>query len=1186
MDLEVLPISPRTIGGVLKEEGQTQVTKIAKLNLDLGGLICNAFAYIVPGQFEDLLLGRPFLKDTKAVINESKGTLTFANGISIRDAKFEDKLDIQQVAPVRFHRLVTSTLEKIKDASRVFAVTLRDIDIALKPKVPLTTEQILELLPKRFHKYAAVFDPKRAERLPPHRPGIDHEIPIEEGKPLPWGPLYGMGREQLLVLRRTLTELLDKGFIRESKSVAASPVLFVKKPGGGLRFCVDYRALNAITRKDRYPLPLVKETLLTLARAKYLSKLDVNAAFHKIRIATGDEFKTAFRTRYGLFEWLVTPFGLTGAPASFQRYINYILRRYLDEFCSAYLDDIVIYSSKNLKDHEEKTEKILQSCLNAGLYLDIRKCEFNTKRVKYLGFVIDTETGLHMDPEKIKAIKEWERPTTLRGVRGFLGFTNFYRDFVKDNSTIREPLVRLTKKNTPFLWGKEQEESFQKLKAEFCKEPVLSALDEDKPTRVEPDASGWASGAVLSQKDELGNWKPCAFFSTKHLPAECNYDIHDKELMAIVKALVHWTSELLSLSKPFIILTDHKNLEKFMVKRELNERQMRWAQILAKFNFKLGYRPGSESVVPDALTRRDQDLPKDIQDPRIVERTRTLLPPKLWINVLEDKTPAREEAAQENAQEVDKEPIPFIQNPFLSGDLRDRWETALEGDLDYRRIFQSVLKQDRQFPSKLKVPTSIGDCKVENNQLYYRDRIWLPSYEPLLTGVIQEIHDSVLSGHPGREATIAILSRQFYWPGFAQDIRQFIRNCDVCGRTSVWRDKKKGLLKPLPVPSRIWQDISVDFIVELPESQRCTRLCVITDRLGKGTILFPVPKEQFGAEGFAKLFMQNYVRLHWLPRSLVSDRDTQFVNAFWKEVCHLLKIERRLSTAYHPETDGSTERRNQEVEAYLRKFCTFSQNDWVELLPIAQICLDNRPNQATGLSPFFLTHGYNIEHIGTVEAPQETPKNPKEKAQDLVAKLKDAQEWAETSMVSAQQQQEYYSNRDRAPADSFKVGDKVWLNLKNVKTLRPCKKLDWIHGKYTVTRVINSMSYELDTPRGIHNRFHTSLLRRAGTDPLPSQIQDNTQPPPIVTEQGDEEYGIEAILAARWRRRGRQQTREVLVKWVGYVDPTWEPLSELQQTTALDAFESAYGNVLENDGPILRPQRLRSHRSTREGGRG
>lgn len=1132
MELSTLAIEPRAISGVF-QQGCTQVTSIAKIPLDLCGHTVKAFAYIIPGQYEPLLLGRPFLRDQRAQLDEAEGKLTFARtGITVYDDRRTKDMDIQESEPLQFHALVEET-----GPSAVFAITLKDLDEALKPKEPLSREQVLARLPTVYHEFIDVFDPVQADQLPPHRPGIDHEIPIENdanGKPkeLPYGALYGMSREQLLVLRKTLTELLDKGFIRESKSSAAAPVLFVKKPGGGLRFCVDYRGLNAITRKDRYPLPLIKETLMSLARARHLTKLDVIAAFHKIRMAEGEEYKTAFRTRYGLFEWLVTPFGLTGAPATFQRYINYVLRDHLDDFCSAYIDDILVYTESTLQDHQDKVKTILRKCLDARLYLDIKKCEFDVNSVKYLGYIMDVDDGLKMDPGKIEAIKEWKPPTTLREVRAFLGFTNYYRDFIPNNTIVREPLVRLTKKGTPFVWGEDQQTAFDTLKQKYIESPILAPLLGDRPTRVEPDASRYACGAVLAQQDDLGIWKPCAYFSAKHLPAECNYDIHDKELLAIVKALKHWTGELLSLSQPFIILTDHKNLEKFTTKRDLNERQMRWSQILSKFNFKLDYRPGTQATLPDTLSRREQDMPQSEQDPRISERSMILLPPNLWVNT----------------SRVD------MRNPFLTEPLRDLWNEGIQADETYTELFRHVLNGDRRFPPELQVQTAISDCEVKDQQLRYRDRIWLPSYEPLSTKVIQTIHDSTIGGHPGREATTAILSRQFYWPHFAQDIRRFIRNCDVCGRTSTWRDKKKGLLKPLPVPDRIWQEISVDFVTDLPSSNDATVLCVITDRLSKGTILFEVPDGQFSAEGFAKLFVKFYVRQHWLPKAIVSDRGVQFVNAFWKRVCELLNIERRLSTAYHPETDGATERRNQEVETYLRRFTTYAQDDWAELLPLAQIALDNRPNQLTGLTPFFLTHGYNIEQIDVQTPPDSktsaASQNPRDRAAAFIAKLREAQDWAQTAMILSQQQQEHYANQKREPHQALRVGDKVWLNLKNVRTQRPSKKLDWIHHKYTVTKVINANVYELDTPRGIHNRFHTSLLRLAGNDPLPSQQSDDAEPPPIITEDGDEEYSIDHILDMRMRR-GQQQ---VLVKWTGYVTPTWEPRSALEDTHALEVF--------------------------------
>jgi hypothetical protein len=215
-----------------------------------------------------------------------------------------------------------------------------------------------------------------------------------------------MSRDELLVLRTTLTDLLDKGFIRVSNSLAAAPVLFVKKPGGGLRFCIDYCSLNQITRKDRYPLPLIYETLRTIGQAKWYTKLDVAAAFYRIRIAEGDEWMIAFRTRYRLYEWIVTPFGLANALSTFQRYINWVLRDYLDNFCSVYIDDILIYSEGSKSYHQDLVRKVLQRLRDAGLQIDINKCEFKVKSTKYLGFIIEAGQGVRIDPEKVRAIQE------------------------------------------------------------------------------------------------------------------------------------------------------------------------------------------------------------------------------------------------------------------------------------------------------------------------------------------------------------------------------------------------------------------------------------------------------------------------------------------------------------------------------------------------------------------------------------------------------------------------------------------------------------------------------------------------------------------------------------------------------------------------------------------------------------
>ena len=293
--------------------------------------------------------------------------------------------------------------EKKDISSYLRAISLADIEKALQPKEVVDPKEYVPA--EIYEEFHELFSAERAAKLPPRRPGVDHRIPIKK-KPdgsemeLPWGPLYTMSREELLVLRKTLHDLLDRGFIQASSSTASAPVLFVRNPGGGIRFCVDYRALSAITKRDRYPLPLIAETLNSLSQAKWFTKLDIVAAFHKMRIAKGEEHKTAFRTRYGLYEWRVCPFGLTGAPASFQRFINRILRPFLDDFATAYLDDILIYTNGSRKDHMEKVRRVLRALAKAGLHLDPLKCAFATKEVKYLGFIIQAGKGIACDPEK------------------------------------------------------------------------------------------------------------------------------------------------------------------------------------------------------------------------------------------------------------------------------------------------------------------------------------------------------------------------------------------------------------------------------------------------------------------------------------------------------------------------------------------------------------------------------------------------------------------------------------------------------------------------------------------------------------------------------------------------------------------------------------------------------------------
>jgi hypothetical protein len=1187
--------------------------------IDIDGRVERIHGYIIDDLSFPIILGKPWaernsvryiaekkkmyigIKDQRITIRE-KGWLD-RNGPHKR---LKQAYSASIVTGSVFLAIIARARKELKKENSqpptVLAISISDINKSLaklaERKRKKTVDEIEAELPKEIKKHADAFLDDEDEAVPPHRENKDHAIELikdNEGKEaqVPWGPLYGMSREELLVLRKTLTDYMDKGWIRASSSPAAAPVLFVKKPGGGIRMCVDYRALNRITKPDRYPLPLIRETLRNLSTARWYTKLDVRAAFHRLRIKEGDEWKTAFRTRFGLFEWLVTPFGLAGAPATFQRYINGTLQEYLDVFCSAYMDDVLVWSDGDYLDHMTKVDQVISKLKEAGLNLDPAKCEFAVKEVKYLGFVIQAGEGVKVDPEKVEAIKAWESPSNIRGVRSFIGFANFYRDFIENFSHIATPLTQLTKKQAAFTWNKEHEEAFQRLKELFISAPILAHWDPDKDTVVECDCSGYALGAVLSQIDKKKRLRPVAYLSRKLKPEECNYPIHDKELLAVIESVKHWRGELRSLGKPFKILTDHKNLRYFMTTQSLSERQARWASLLTEYNFQLEFRAGKLAQRPDALSRREQDMPKN-KNEKLEMRTTQLLKDE-WLPT-EAQRQKDATAIQAVIAPIDMRPIREQEDvPIATGDtifespeLQLLWNRAITEDESYQRIHQAVANKDRAFPPELKLTVQLPECKIDTNgAVTRRDVLWVPDWEPLRTKLVQDTHDSHITGHPGRDSTLAILQRSYFWPDQSKTVRQFMRNCDVCGRTKVWRDRKKGLLKPLPIPERFHSELSIDFMTDLPSEEGSPEfMMVITDRLLKSVTLEAM--HTMKAEACAERFLQCHYRFHGFPKAITSDRGSNWTGRFWKKLCELTNIEQRLSTAFHPQTDGATERMNQEVLAYLRAFVTYSQLDWVLLLPTAMLALNNRNSSVLGASPFFLTHGYHVEPVQRVE--RASPANtPTASAENFVQRISEAQEFAQSAMAWTQQQMEESANRSRQAAEVLQEGDKVWLSLKNISTPQPSKKLSWINAKYTVRKQISPMVYELEgIPTGIHNRFHVDLLKRASADPLPSQQTEDPQPPPLLPQTEDEEpeWAVERILRAEKRRLpGGQWERQLLVKWQGYSEPNWEPRENFENIADLDRFESEFGtgdNVGERTGMFTGPKRITRSRQPKQ----
>ncbi len=372
----------------------------------------------------------------------------------------------------------------------------------------LNKDEKMVTVPSQYMDFIDVFNEQNCKKLPPHR-DYDCEIKLKENSSLFYGPLYSLNEVEREELKRYLKENLEKGFIRKSTSPAGAPILFVKKKDGSLRLCVDYRKLNEMTIRNSYPLPLISDLLDRVKGAKIFTKLDLKSAYNLVRIKEGDEFKTAFRTRYGHYEYLVMPFGLKNAPATFQHFINDVLSDYLDEFVISYIDDILIYS-KDIKEHHTHVTKVLIRLLENNLYLNLEKCEFDVEETTFLGYVI-SKRGLEMDKDKVKAVLDWPIPKNVKEIQSFIGLCNYYRIFIKDFAKIANPLHKLTRKNVPYIWSDEQQNAFDTLKNLFTSAPILKHPDSNQQFIVETDASNFAIGAILSQEFD-GKLHPIAFF--------------------------------------------------------------------------------------------------------------------------------------------------------------------------------------------------------------------------------------------------------------------------------------------------------------------------------------------------------------------------------------------------------------------------------------------------------------------------------------------------------------------------------------------------------------------------------------------------------------------------------------------------------------------------------------------------
>jgi hypothetical protein len=1061
-------------------------------------------------------------------------------------------------------------------------ITEEDADtfFAKADKPPLTNEELKAKVPVCYHDLLQAFFPAGADTLPARR-SYDHKIELQPGSSLPYSKTRPMSHLELKVVKRWLDDSLRKGWIRPSDSATAAPVLLARKPGGGVRICVDYRGLNNITLKNRYPIPLIRETLDLISQARIFTKLDIIAAFNRIRIAEGHEYLTAFITRFGLYESLVMPFGLSGAPATWQHFLNDQLYDILDVYATAYLDDILVYS-KDKKEHTEHVREILRRLIKCGLHADIKKCEFSTTKTRYLGIII-TPGGIEMDSEKVKAITEWEPPGTRRQLQRFLGFANFYRRFIKNYSTLALPLVDLTKKDVPFKWSPTCQTAFNDLKRAFTTAPALHTYDWKLKSIVEVDASNWASGGCLSQMGPDGELRPVAYFSAKHSPQECNYDIYDKELLAIIKALEEWRPELEGSEEPFEIVTDHKNLQTFATTKQLSPRHMRWSEFLSRFNFRIVYKPGTLNTRPDALSRKPEDVPHSETDDRLKARKRALI------------SPAKFDATMLNCLDTPMNLFALDTSKHLDDLIDDSYR-----DSDILTTMIAAVRSKSGWPAPLKTRLRIpfAECKLVAGRLYFRDRLLIdPDDSELQLHILERTHSSGPGGHPGRTKIIDLLNRKYFWPGMSQLARSFTNGCLLCDKNKTPRSKPSGFLKPLPLPFRAWEDISIDYISPLPACNRYGRsfrhILVVVDRLTK--MRHYIATETVNVEELADRFLDRVYSLHGIPETITSDRGSAFVSAFWRALSERLSITLRPSSAWHPETNGQTERINAELESYLRMFVNWAQDDWAAWLPLAEFAGNNMTSETTGISPFYANYGFHPK-MGVEPARPAPPdlsdhqRNEFFNAQEFANRFSAVLDQLKALSRQAQDRYEANANKSREDTPAYQVGEWVLLDTANIETGRPMAKLAprW-EGPFRVTKA-NSHAVTLELPSNmkVFPTFHVKLVRRRRGEGIPGQDTQKDAPANegrvMVRTDGVEdrptiEWKFDQILDFGKGSNGRWM---YLVGWAAPHKPTWQPATNLKGCDdAIWAFHDAHP---EKPGPpswVPKRQRPATRKSVR-----
>ncbi|CAN6249028.1 unnamed protein product [Urochloa humidicola] len=890
--------------------------------------------------------------------------------------------------------------------------------------------------------------------LPPVR-SCDHVIPLVAGaRPFNVRP-YRYPPSLKDEIEAQVADMLRLGIIRPSSSPFCSPVLLVRKKDGSYRFCVDYRYLNALTVKSKFPIPVFDQLMDELAGASWFTTLDLISGYHQVRLKAGEEYKTAFQTHHGQFEFLVMAFGLSGAPGTFQGAMNCTLAPLLRKCVIVFFDDILIYS-KSWEEHLVHLREVLQLLQQDKWHVKLSKCKFAQRKIAYLGHVI-SEAGVSTDMSKVEAIINWPAPVNVKELRSFLGLAGYYRKFVKHFAIIAKPLTELLKKGVLFVWTQDHETAFDTLKAAMSSAPVLSLPDFSKQFCIETDACKNGVGAVLLQDGH-----PLAFISKPLGQRTQGLSTYEKEYLAILIAVEQWRSYLLH--GEFVIFTDQKSLIHLNEQRLNTPWQQKVFTKLLGMQYRIVYKQGSENRVADALSRR----------------------------------------AHETAQ------------LFSLSVATPHWSLAVqEGYLDDTEASELLTKLALN-------GAAVPNFSLKDGLLRFKGRVWLGNNVKLRQSVLQAMHSSALGGHSGVPVTYQRLKRLFAWRGMKKDVHSFVTSCAICQQAKPERVKYPGLLQPLAVPDGAWQVISMDFVEGLPQSGGKNCVLVVVDKFSKFAHFIPL-KHPFTASSVASVFMQEVYRLHGMPKVIISDRDRVFTNQLWKALFALAQVQLSMSSSYHPQSDGQTERVNQCMETFLRCFVHACPSKWVDWIYLAEYWYNTSWHSALGFSPFEVLYGYAPRHFGL----DTSVACPVPSLSDWIQERTTMTMLVQQHLNRAQQRMKSQADKNRTER-SFAVGESVYLKLQpyvqSSLAPRANQKLAFrFFGPFPIVAKIGSVAYKLLLPASsmVHPVFHVSQLKKV----VPSSA--------VISSLPSDWSGLqvpEKILQRRLSSSGLDGVSQVLVK--------------------------------------------------------